>query len=100
MNLEKYKQSGFALYSDFANKLGNPKLFECRALGAERNERDARAFAARAQPIIAEIARQGFKSRRSIAEELNRRAIPTARGGRWGAQTVANVLSRIAGTDR
>jgi DNA invertase Pin-like site-specific DNA recombinase len=75
-------------------KLGNPNLFECRARGAEQNARDARAFAARVQAIIAEIARQGFKSRRSIAQELNRRAIPTARGGRWGAQTVANVLGR------
>ena len=75
-------------------KLGNPRLFQCRARGAEKNERDASAFAARVQPIIAEIGRQGFKSRRAIAEELNRRAIPTARGGRWGAQTVANVLER------
>jgi DNA invertase Pin-like site-specific DNA recombinase len=79
-------------------KLGNPTLSQCRALGIEQNKRAARAFATRVQPVIAEIIKQGFKSRRSIAEELNRRVIPTARGGRWGAQTVANVL-RYASAD-
>ena len=36
------------------------------------------------------------KSLRQIAAALNARGIATARGGRWKAQTVANVLKRVA----
>jgi hypothetical protein len=35
-------------------------------------------------------------SLREIAAALNARGIATARGGRWEAQTVANVLRRAA----
>jgi Recombinase len=31
---------------------------------------------------------------RQIAQALNARGIPTARGGQWYAQSVANVLAR------
>jgi len=33
-------------------------------------------------------------STREIADELNRREIPTARGGRWHSATVAGVIRR------
>jgi hypothetical protein len=32
---------------------------------------------------------------RAIAEALNARGIPTARGGEWHAMTVRNVLARV-----
>ena len=38
----------------------------------------------------------GAKSLRQIAAALNVRGIATARGGKWEAQTVANVLKRVA----
>jgi hypothetical protein len=38
----------------------------------------------------------GAKSLRQIAGALNARGIATARGGKWEAQTVANVLKRVA----
>jgi hypothetical protein len=38
--------------------------------------------------------RAGAKSLRAIAEALNARGVPTARGGRWQAMTVSNVLAR------
>ncbi len=37
----------------------------------------------------------GAKSLRQIAAALNARGIATARGGKWEAQTVANVLRRV-----
>jgi hypothetical protein len=52
-------------------------------------------FAANVEPIIRDLFRQGFKSRRAIASELNWRCVPTARGGKWGAQTVANAIRRF-----
>ena len=36
----------------------------------------------------------GARSLRAIAEALNARGVPTARGGRWQAMTVSNVLAR------
>jgi Recombinase len=55
---------------------------------------DADRHAANVLPIIREIQRAGAKSLRAIAEALNARGVPTARGGRWQAMTVSNLLAR------
>lgn len=73
-------------------KLGNPHLADVRQKGAAQNRVAATAFAANVRPLIEELKRQGHTSLRAIARELNRRVIPTARGGSWGPQTVSNVL--------
>ena len=38
--------------------------------------------------------RHGARSLRAIANALNARGVPTARGGRWQAMTVSNILAR------
>jgi hypothetical protein len=43
---------------------------------------------------IVRFARAGARTLREIATALNARGIPTARGGRWHAMTVRNVLAR------
>jgi hypothetical protein len=45
-------------------------------------------------PIILEIRRVGARSLRAIAEALNARGVATARGGKWQAMTVSNLLAR------
>jgi hypothetical protein len=40
------------------------------------------------------LERAGARSLRAIAEALNAHGVPTARGGRWQAMTVSNVLAR------
>ena len=52
----------------------------------------ARALASTLRELIA----AGFGSRRALAHELNRRRIPTARGGRWHYTTVTRMLTRVA----
>jgi hypothetical protein len=47
-------------------------------------------------PMIREAQAAGAKSLRQIAVVLNGRGIATARGGKWEAQTVANILRRSA----
>ncbi|CAO4172288.1 recombinase family protein [Methylorubrum extorquens] len=47
-------------------------------------------------PIIAEIRAAGATSLRQVADALNARGIPTARGGRWSAVQVQRVLARAA----
>jgi hypothetical protein len=37
----------------------------------------------------------GFVSRQALAAELNRRRIPTARGGKWQYTTVVRMLTRL-----
>jgi hypothetical protein len=37
----------------------------------------------------------GFVSQRDLMDELNRRGIPAARGGKWHRTTVARVLMRL-----
>jgi hypothetical protein len=49
----------------------------------------------RAAPVIAELQASGATSLRAIARALNDRGIPTARGGRWFAASVRDVLARI-----
>jgi hypothetical protein len=67
-----------------------------RQKGANAN---AEAAATRAAgdlaPVITELQASGATSLRAIASALNDRGIPTARGGKWFAASVRDVLARI-----
>jgi hypothetical protein len=76
--------------------LGNPRLAEARAIVNAIRRDGADAFAATVAPVIAEAQAAGAKSLREIAAALNGRGIATARGGKWEAQTVRNILRRAA----
>jgi hypothetical protein len=59
---------------------------------AEHAAARARDFA----PTIAELQASGATTLRAIADGLNARKIPTARGaGRWSAAQVSRVLTRM-----
>jgi DNA invertase Pin-like site-specific DNA recombinase len=75
--------------------LGNPRLAEARANANARHKAGADTFAATVAPAIAEAQAAGAKTLREIAAALNGRGIATVRGGRWEAQTVANVMRRV-----
>jgi hypothetical protein len=60
-----------------------------QAIVAQANTR-ARALA----PVFAEIRAAGVHSYRGIAVQLNARGIPTARGGRWAATQVRDIVLR------
>jgi len=75
-------------------KLGGPKLAQARRAALAAIEASADRHAANVLPIIREIRRAGATSLRAIADALNARGVPTARGGRWQAQTVSNALAR------
>jgi len=44
--------------------------------------------------IIPELQEKGY-SRNRIAAELNKRKVPTPRGGRWDHSSVRNLLQRL-----
>jgi DNA invertase Pin-like site-specific DNA recombinase len=74
--------------------LGNPKLHVARKSAKEAVRAEADRYAANVLPIIREAQKAGARTLRQIAEALNARGIPTARGGQWHAQSVANILAR------
>jgi DNA invertase Pin-like site-specific DNA recombinase len=75
-------------------KLGSPKLATARKAAAAAIEANADRYAANVVPIIEAIQKAGAMTLREIAEALNARGVATARGGRWHAATVSNVLAR------
>ena len=75
-------------------KLGGPKLAQARKEAVKAIEANADRHAANVLPIIREMQKAGARSLRAIAEALNARGVATARGGRWQAMTVSNILAR------
>jgi DNA invertase Pin-like site-specific DNA recombinase len=76
--------------------LGNPRLADARAVAHATLKAEADAHAGAVMPAIREAQAAGAKSLRQIADALNGRGIATARGGKWEAATVRNILRRSA----
>jgi DNA invertase Pin-like site-specific DNA recombinase len=62
---------------------------------AEANSKAATERARNLTRTLWEIRNDGHTTIREIAAELNRREIPTARGGKWRENTVHRLLSRL-----
>ncbi len=54
-----------------------------------------RAVSATFALTVRELTAAGFASRYAIADELNRRKVPTQRGGRWHYTSVVRMLTRL-----
>ena len=76
-------------------KLGNPRAAEAAIKAHAAHRAAADQFAANVLPIIREIQTAGRTSLREIAASLNARGVRPARGGRWGASSVRNLLLRL-----
>lgn len=89
--LQAAKARGVALGS--ANPVVRDALQAAQPRAIEARKAKADAHAATVRPILEDYQRKGM-SLRAMAEELNRRGMPTARGGDWHAATVRNALQR------
>ena len=74
-------------------KLGNPRPLLARERAAATHRSHADRFAGAVHATIGGMAAQGI-GLRAIARELDRRGVPTARGGVWQAVQVRAVLKR------
>jgi DNA invertase Pin-like site-specific DNA recombinase len=75
--------------------LGNrTNLPTATAKAAMSNRRIAAGFAANVLPVMQQVRAVGATSYAAIADALNARGIHTARGGKWHATTVRNILMR------
>ena len=85
------KRKGTVLGGDRGNtqliyRKGNRASAKVRSENAERRAADL-------LPVITELRSAGAASLRQIAEKLNQRGIPTARGGEWSAVQVSRVIA-------
>jgi DNA invertase Pin-like site-specific DNA recombinase len=77
--------------------LGNRvNLGEAQAAGAASNRAKAAADATSLTATIASIRAGGVTTLAGIADALNQRRVPTARGGDWHATSVRRVLARLS----
>lgn len=74
--------------------LGNPRIIEVGKLGNAAGSARAREFHANVLPVIRELQRGGVTGYHSIAEELNRRRVPSRRGDTWFPAQVRRVMMR------
>jgi DNA invertase Pin-like site-specific DNA recombinase len=79
-------------------KLGNPANLRNAATGSAKGlavrQASASCRAADLAPVLADLRASGASSLREIAAGLNKRGIPTARGGQWSAVQVQRVMNR------
>lgn len=77
-------------------KLGNrTNLRAAQVQGRRAQTLQALQTAARLGPIIDQLRRAGISTLSGMAGALNDRGVPTARGGRWHAGTVRNLIRRL-----
>ncbi|MGN8095422.1 recombinase family protein [Methylobacterium sp. 22177] len=69
---------------------------EAKAKGAQVRQAKANSRAADLLPVIAEIREAGAFTLQAVADALNARGIPTARGGMWSPVQVQRVEARAA----
>lgn len=96
--ISKRTKDALAAAKARGQKLGNPMgakafgTYQGNGAAVDAIKAKAKAFATDVMPIIQTIRSEGHTSLRAIASELNRRGIVTARGGKWAAQSVSDVL--------
>lgn len=62
---------------------------------AAQHASDADDFARRLAPVVAGLRAEGFSTIRALTDEMNRRSIPSARGGLWHEMTVFRLVKRL-----
>jgi len=71
------------------------KLREAALKGHRALREQANCFALAVFPEIERIRAAGAKTLLDVADELDRRGVPTARGGKWTPTAVRRVLKRV-----
>ena len=62
---------------------------------ADQNKQQAQIFAESLRPVILELKLERVRGPKAIAEELNKRNMPTRTGGKWRRETVNRLIQRL-----
>jgi DNA invertase Pin-like site-specific DNA recombinase len=62
---------------------------------AAKNRLQADSFAREMKPVIEALRQDGITSTRKIVQELNKRNLPSFKGGNWHRNTVHRLLTRL-----
>lgn len=89
--ISKRTKAALAVAKERGTRLGNPNPLPASQGAIKALKLQSKRFHATVQPLIRELRQQGL-SLPTIARELNRRNVPTARGGLWHPSTVRNIL--------
>jgi DNA invertase Pin-like site-specific DNA recombinase len=77
-------------------RLGNPNPLPAAKKASEALKAQTAAYRATVRPLLQQLQQEGY-TLSATARELNQRGVPTARGargGRWYATTVKNILQQ------
>jgi DNA invertase Pin-like site-specific DNA recombinase len=78
-------------------KLGNPRnIAQAGELGRSVQTATAEQFVANLMPVVRAIQNTGATTLEAITQALNQRGVRTARGTKWYASSVMNVLQRAS----
>ena len=95
-------REGLQRAKDRGQKLGNPNGAAALRRAGKGNgdaiaatEAKVMAYLADLEPVLVDVWRQGHRTVRAVADELNARNIPTRRGGKWYPASVAVLLNRV-----
>ena len=88
-------KAALAIRKASGTKLGNPRnIREAGEVGRSSLIDAADEHARSLLPLLRAIRAEGAQSLRAITAALNDRKVPTARGARWHASSVMNLLAR------
>lgn len=94
-NISARTKAGLAAAKAKGIQLGNrTNLAEAQQKGQAAQKAAAQQQAGNVLPVIRSIQAAGATTLRQIADALNARGIPTARGGEWQANSVKRILDR------
>jgi DNA invertase Pin-like site-specific DNA recombinase len=74
-------------------RLGNPNPIPAAKKAMQALKAQTSAYQATVRPLLQQLQQEGY-TLSATARELNQRGVPTARGGRWYATTVKNILQQ------
>lgn len=95
-------REGLKRAKDRGQKLGNPDGGAALRRAGKGNTAAVAAIEAKLvaylvdlEPVLVDVWRQGHRTVRAVADELNARHIPTRRGGKWYPASAAVLLNRV-----
>jgi len=91
------KRTKAALQAKIAGgwQAGNPELSKVSALGRQKQMKKADEFALKVAPVVRAFQADGVSTKNGLALHLNEAGIQTARGAKWYAATIGNLLARL-----